>query len=342
MKRKVTASRRELFGYAALVWIAGLTAGYPSEAAPVTGWSVQLDPMFMAVFGNDIGVAAVTRISPTQTSTEGVDMEMDPDFAIRGEVQYMAHRWGFGASGFWFNPNGEVENTQDLGGSNVLSIASSNLVLNAAPGGPNRLRYSANSELNVWSADFYGIRTLAETEESHVQMLFGVKIGDLSGEFSERGEQGTFAGGVFTPTAIHTNRANSNWDILVGPLVGVSGDARYDKHRLKGFLQQSLLLGEAAVSRREANDTNADGVVDTTDTFDSTNNCGVPVTEFGFKYLYDVTENVALGLGGYASVWWDAPTAPGADFSASGFAGNSLNEQTLVFIGGSASVDVKF
>jgi hypothetical protein len=173
-------------------------------------------------------------------------------------------------------------------------------------------------------------------------MLAGLKIAGIDDEFSERAQEGTVAGGIFTPTRISTSRASSDSGTLVGPLVGVAGDASYDRHRVKGLLQQSMLFGEADADRRTENDNNANGVLNAGDFVTTTTNShdvGVPITEVGVKYLYDVTENIALGLGGFASVWWDAPTAPGVDDSLHG---NDLNEQTLVFLGGMGTVEARF
>lgn len=333
---------------AVLITSAGLTASGQSAAAPIMGWTAQIDPMYMAVFGMDEQIATISRRPPTPAGApdtfiqEGVDLEMDGDFAIRGEVQYMASRWGVGASGFWFNPEGDVDRVEDLNGFSGVSIFSNNIGGSAFTGGPNRVTYSADNDLEVWTADFYGIRTLAETPDSHVHMLAGLKIGGIEDDFSERAQIGNVAGGVFTPTAIRTSRASSDSGVLIGPLVGVAGDASYDRHRVKGLLQQSMLFGEADADRRTEHDNNGNGVLnagDVVSTTTSSHDVGVPITEVGVKYLYDVTENIALGLGGFASVWWDAPTAPGVDDSLHS---TDLNEQTLVFLGGMGTVEARF
>ena len=152
---------------AVLITSTGLTASGQSAAAPIMGWTAQIDPMYMAVFGMDEQIATISRQPPTPAGApdtviqEGVDLEMDGDFAIRGEVQYMASRWGVGASGFWFNPEGDVDRVEDLNGFSGVSIFSNNIGGSAFTGGPNRVTYSADNDLEVWTADFYGIRTLA-------------------------------------------------------------------------------------------------------------------------------------------------------------------------------------
>jgi hypothetical protein len=168
-----------------------------------------------------------------------------------------------------------------------------------------------------------------------------LKIAGLDDEFSERAQQGTVAGGVFTPNRVITSLSSADTDTLVGPLVGVSGDASFDQHRVKGLLQQSMLFGEADRTSRTEVDTAPLGTVNQVLTFDSSHDVGVPVTEVGVKYLYDVTENIALGLGGFASVWWDVPTAGGGTVPVDGLQ-TSSPEETLVFLGGMGTVEARF
>jgi len=325
------------------------TLGTQLATGQGTGWTVQIDPMYMEVFGHDQHVANITTVTTptpgtTVASQEGVDLEMDGDFAIRGQIEYMSNQWGVGANGFWFNPEGDVSRTLDrpTAASPLVSVTFPGGFLLPLAGG-QRAQARAKNDLEVWSADFYGIRTLAETPESHVHMLAGLKIGGIDTDFSASGEFGNVVGGVFAPTAIATFTSTSDTGVLVGPLVGVAGDARFAQHQVKGLLEQSMLFGSVDLDNQLTVDIDPTKVGDVSITkFAKSDDVGIPVTEVQAKYLYEVTTNVSLGLGAFASVWWDAPVAPGVDLTASAAGQGTQDEDTLVFLGGMASVEVKF
>lgn len=331
--------------YVALIGVAGLLSNSQATAAPINGWSLQVDPMYMEVFGNDIHAVDITGTTfgpPEQSSTEGVDLEMDGDFAIRGEIRYMANQWGFGANGFWFNPDGDIDRVVTLGAFDEVDLTFPQDLLGGAtlPLDGDQAVLRGDNDLEVWSADFYGIRTLAEKPASNIHMLAGLKIGGLETDFRGRGELGTTAAGVFTVTDRATSDAWSDTNTLVGPLIGVAADATYGRHRVKGLLQQSMLFGDVDLSHRLVTDFGADGVTDEVAIFRKTEDVGIPVTELQVKYLYDVTPDVSLGFGGFGSVWWDAPVAPGTDLSASIF--GQAHEETLVFLGAMGSIEARW
>jgi hypothetical protein len=62
----------------------------------------------------------------------------------------------------------------------------------------------------------------------------------------------------------------------------------------------------------------------------------IPITELKLKYLYDVTANLSLGVGVFASVWVDTPVVP------TGFFILPQEEDTLGFLGGMAALDYRF
>ena len=123
----------------------------------------------------------------------------------------------------------------------------------------------------------------------------------------------------------------------------MAGDARFAQHQVKGLLEQSMLFGSVDLDNQLTVDIDPTKVGDVSITkFAKSDDVGIPVTEVQAKYLYEVTTNVSLGLGAFASVWWDAPVAPGVDLTASAAGQGTQDEDTLVFLGGMASVEVKF
>jgi hypothetical protein len=72
----------------------------------------------------------------------------------------------------------------------------------------------------------------------------------------------------------------------------------------------------------------------------------LPVTEAKLKLHYDVNKNVSIGIGGFASMWWNAPVAP--KWSMPGVwvgdmgTGWRLQESTLVFYGGMLALNLRW
>jgi len=78
----------------------------------------------------------------------------------------------------------------------------------------------------------------------------------------------------------------------------------------------------------------------------------IPVTEAQIKVKYEITENIAIGLAGFASIWYDAPAPPTftishvAAFTGEGGPGLGpglnweLEERTLVFMGVGLDIEI--
>jgi len=62
-----------------------------------------------------------------------------------------------------------------------------------------------------------------------------------------------------------------------------------------------------------------------------------PVTELQLKIVYNITESFFIGVGGFYSIWWDAPVAPKwsmpGDWTWDEGTGWRLQERTLKFGG---------
>lgn len=310
------------------------------SAAPQDGWSIQIEPMYMGVFGNDENVASLFRSEgafgpgPIRDSTKTEELDFDEDFALRGEFQFLRNQWGIGVSAFWFDTDGDTSSTADTGTSDGIQVDTFlSFLFTTFPDG--RLTLRTDSDLEVWSTDLYGIRTLAEKPDSHINMLFGLKLGDLENKTKNKLAEGRVIGGTFNTGSTGREDYDTDTDTLFGPLIGITGEARYGKHRFKGLFTQAFLFGDVDRKYRFNFDNNADGTIDEISTFDSDENIVIPVSELRIKYLYDLTDNVSLGIGTYVSAWWDAPVNPGVDTKAK-------NENNLVFLGGMATLDWRF
>ena len=63
----------------------------------------------------------------------------------------------------------------------------------------------------------------------------------------------------------------------------------------------------------------------------------IPVTEAQIKVKYEITENIAIGLAGFTSIWIDAPAPPKFDDDVELW---SLSEETLVFMGVGLDIEI--
>jgi hypothetical protein len=288
-----------------------------AAAEPEVLWHLQLEPMYMGVLGNDETVAATGSFVPGVFSRVGIEGDYDEDLAIRGELQRtLGNGWGFGVNGFWFAPEG-TENAAS-NDPNVFFATKQGATL--AQGGPATL--NVKSELDVWSVDLYVMRTLVDNPNNNVHVLLGAKIAELEDHLTLRGD-----GSMGSSTVM----AESDTNTMVGPFVGIAGDVLFGPHRIEGLLTQSALVGEAKYSSHQE----IFGLFPFVDSFRGEKDTVVPMSEMRIKYLYDVSDNVSLGAGGYVGVWWDAPVAPITSFA-------DTREATLTFLGAQLSAQMRW
>ncbi|MGQ0657677.1 MAG: hypothetical protein ACT4NU_06210 [Chromatiales bacterium] len=314
-----------------------LAAGWCLAAA--AEGAVEFDPMFREVFGKDLLSATPAKQhvgSPRPVPADGTGL--DEEFAIPGEFGHAANQWGTGAYGF----AAYRDNAENLPGSfgSVDELRFKRRLLPTTDPGV-QVRYAPDSKSQVWSADLYGTRTLAQTRHGHVHMLAGLKVGGVEGDSVAPVQDSALPDGMALSDA-GLVRASAATGTLIGPVVGIAGDSSLGRHRIKGLFQQSMLIGAAESTYREDPDSSADVIQDGVLRFTDGRDVSVPVTEFGFKYVYDVADGISLGLGAFASVWWDAPTAASVGSSAKTIGESPLNEETLVFIGGMGSIEARF
>lgn len=306
--------------------------------------------------------------STYSSATTSQKFNMDGNVTFRGQLEYMPQDWGVGISGWWFNTSDSLN--QNFNSSpqpsyyyyspvtsySTVSYNSNNFSVSAPPSDSGSTLITwANSSLGVWNIDLYGIKTLGEFENGRVNMTFGAKFGSIDNKISETfnrsPETHSYSYGYSYSNSENgsaTNSANANF--LIGPSIGVQGLGKYGKHRLEGFLSQSVLLGninrKTIISRQSSYSSSYPSYYDSYNYSysysynDSTNlseseTAVIPITEMKIKYLYDVTENLSLGLGFFTSAWVDTPRTSKTQF-------NDQQYKTLFFYGGLASINLRF
>ena len=340
------------------------------------GWEIQLIPMWMWVKGFDEHMGD-TFIDVDTFDGEDffthtrdfkpINLEMESNFPGRAELTYRKNQWGFGVSAWFFYTDDSISGV--VRGSPTISngtttdfepgivmwsddFFSQDLVGldEFDPSGFAPIRFFADGELDTFTFDLYGLRTLAEKPASRIDLLVGLKLGWLDMELNRGFSVAAIdlTGSCVSGFCLFTDERRSETDsdfLGIGPMVGFAGDATWKRFRFKAFITQSVLAGEADLDgvRRRAFRTfstaNSDGsgpfVQDFIDAeelkFDKEETVFVPVTEAEIKVKYEITENIALGLAGFASIWHDAPVPP--RFDEDDDIWFLRGERTLVFMG---------
>ncbi len=312
-----------------------------SEEGP---WSVEVASVYTTVYGHDQHVLTVHSIdldgSPVRDEKRAVSMDPDDGFAYRGAVRYGASpRWSWGLDFQIFVTGANAPTlsraADGAGGAidQVVFEIADGAFASSRPGDVLFYRPLEDNAVETWTLDLYALRTLAAGEEARLALQLGLRNGDFDNDYrAVVGIEG--AGGARLD-------ASSNYDRMMGPLVGLLGEARWGRNTFEGYLGQSLLIGTAELtgSQRlftgpfsETPDVFAEEV------FRKEQDVGIPVTEFRLDWRYRLRQRIALGLGAHASAWWDVPVPPGI---APGPGGDQvLHEDTIVLLGLLGAVEV--
>ncbi|MCX7111728.1 MAG: hypothetical protein NTX45_16695 [Proteobacteria bacterium] len=343
-----------------------------NDSQALEGWNLQLEPMYLEMGGANTHQSTVkTTMANSQFSelpiSETKNFHYDGNVTFRGQLEYKPSDWGIGLSGWWFDAQDslsqnilspKVSGYVDSNGNNAFTSVSTqvnsrvfSLSVPARSSG-GLVRASANSNISVWNLDAYAIKTLGDFDNGQINLTFGVKIGGITntGGESYSGTPMTYDYGNFnfTENSIGTASYSAKANIMAGPSIGIQGHGKHENHRLEGLISQSVLIGNLNrdVFASYENSTqfafnyygqsyqygySIPEVVNRS----NSETIAIPVTDIKLKYAYDVTENLSLGLGVFASIWVDTPAYPRVQIS---------NEKynTLVFYGGLSSISLKF
>lgn len=302
-------------------------------------WSFKLDGIYMNAYGHDQHVLTIHEIdsdSMTEDKT-AINLEVDADFAYRGEAQYRRGKWGAGIELLWFmtshtrqSHTAAADGTVDevifeLAGREIVSTASDEI-----------LYYNVleDTDLATWSVDIYGIRKLAGDAGGGLELQFGVRQTDFDNDYRA-------VAGIQGDSGVRMD-ASSNYGAMYGPRLGLAGHIRRGRNNIEGYVGQAVLLGSAELSSMSRAFTGTPDAPVYTDqwTLHSDRDVAIPVTEFRLKWTYSITENIAAGVGANSSAWWDVPVPPGVVPGSDGH--DALHENTIVFFGMLGAVEFRF
>lgn len=334
----------------------GLVSAFPvllvlALASPgVAGeWSLRLEPTLMDAFGHDQHVLNVYETSsgavPATTAASAVRLETDSGIAARGGVRYAGETWAWGLDlTVFFTDQGTTDRTTAADGpvdGATYEVAGRSF----SSAGPDEVLFYGvleDTSLQTWTVDLYALRTVAEREAGGLQLQLGLRTADFDNDYrAVVGVQGI--GG-------RRLDASSNYDRMMGPLVGVVGTWRCGRSTVEGSFALSVLLGSVELTSSARDFVGpleaafpVEGELPTTtwqETFRAVEDVAIPVTDLDLRWTYRLTGWLALGVGATSSTWWDVPVPPGVIPGPGGL--STLHESTIVFFGVSGIAQLTF
>jgi hypothetical protein len=339
--------RRGLFDVAlpgVLVIIVALGLGGASFAGDGK-WSVRLEPMYMEVYGHDQHVLTIHEIdfgsTPQLDNRTAVNLDTDAGTAIRAELQYTKEKWGWGVDVFsLLTSQGVPDQSAAADGpsgpiNQVVFETADRSYMSADPSQVLYYNVLEDTSLQMWTVDFYGIRTLADKPNSGIDLQFGIRFGDFDNDY--RAVVGLRdAGGT-------RYDASSNYPRMQGPLVGLSGNVQWGKSSVQGYIGQSLLIGNVELTHTSRDFFGPFGdepAFFAQERLHTEKDVAIPITEFRVNWTYKVSKLLSLGVGANTSAWWDVPVPPGVTPIENG--NQMLSENTLVLFGLAGAVVFTF
>ncbi len=311
-----------------------------------TGWTLLLEPMVMDGFGHDQQVLSIQELdpdaSPALNSRRPVSLDTEGGVAARFELEWnRSGQWDFGLDGFLFSASrGRPARTAAADGPSgpidqVVFNAWDRSYVSNGPGEELFFGVLGDTDVAIWTIDVYAVKTLVESPTSRLRLVLGLRNGDFDNDF--HGQAGVQdVGGSFYD-------ASSNYDLMMGPLVGISGDMYFGRNTVRGYIGQSVLFGNTQLTH-----TTSDFIGPVTDppsniiaqeSFSREEDVAIPITELRINWLRSLGDRLSLGVAANVSVWWDVPVPPGVIPATEG---DRSDENTIVFFGIGVAIGFRF
>ena len=339
-------ARRAARTLAAFFTLLALATAAPARAGE---WTLRLEPTLMSASGHDQHVLNIHEISsgtsPTQEAITAVRLDTDSGLAWRSQLRYRTGRWAWGVDvTVFYTDQGTADRTGAAGGE-VDQVRFEVADRSFASTDPSEVLFYGvldDTSLQTWTADLYALRTIAEQAGGSLQLQLGLRTADFDNDYRA----------VVGVEDIGGRRldASSNYDRMMGPLVGLVAVAQCGRSSFEGAIAQAVLLGSVELSSTAREFTGplsaafpVEAELPTTTSqsrFRAEEDVAIPVTDLRIGWTYRVTEWLGLGLTANASAWWDVPVPPGVIPAEDGL--ETLHESTIVFLGLSAAVELRF
>jgi len=314
-------------------------------AADLKGLSISVDPMYMAVFGDDVHAGDVYTYDYSgasgyyyQYSGNPIIAKPDGKLTLRGEVEYKKGEWGLGVNYWGLSSDGsQIGSITDpvSGDSSYVGIRLGDNSW-SSDNQATTINWSTSNKIKVWTSDVYGIKTIMDDQDKTFNLTFGLKFAKLQ---NQRVDHMSYDDANFNTYTYDWNK-KADSDLLIGPMLGIQGHFHWEKQRVIGTVTQSFVYGDVnyqSMTAREYVYESGGGYSYLYDTSHKTTEV-IPVTEVKLKWMYDFTPNVSLGLGVFASMWTNAPMAQEADM----YYTNAESKKTVIFAGSMGSLEYRF
>ncbi len=327
---------------AVLVITVTLAAGIPSYAGE-GAWTLEFEPMYMSVYGHDPHVLTIHEIDSdpafTLDNKTAVSLDTQSGPANRSRYQYTRGSWTWGFDFFWFTnplstPNRSAAADTGTIDEVVFEVAD-RIFPSTDPSEVLFYQVLEDNDLEVWTGDLYGTKVLTEKSRSSVRLQLGLRVGDFDNDYRA-------VVGIEDVVGSRLD-ASSNYERMMGPLVGLAGYVHWEKNQIEGYLGQSVIFGNAELTSMSRNFTgpySENASFFSQEVFRKTQDVAIPITEFRVKWTFKVTKKISLGLGANTMAWWDVSVPPGINPIEGG--DEVLHENTIIFFGLLAAVKITF
>ncbi|MBI4409974.1 MAG: hypothetical protein HY561_09715 [Gemmatimonadetes bacterium] len=325
--------------------IAGLlaslsVAGRAQAQAQEQGWTVRIEAMRVSPRGHDPHVLTIHEVDlDTQDDRKSaVTLDTRSSIGYRAMVQYTRSAWTWGATFFWLDTSQTTPNLTAAAGGTIdeasFEIADRRFT-SSDPGEVLFYRVLEDTDINPWTLDLYGTRTLIETAAARLALQLGVRFGDFDNDYRA-------AVGIENAGGTRLD-ASSNYPRMTGPLAGLTGTVQVGPSAIDGYLGHSVILGEVELdgSARDFTGPFSESVpFFARETLHTTQDIAIPITEARINWSVRLIDHLSLGAGVHASTWWDVPVPPGVIPIQDG--DESLHENTIVLLAILGGLEIRF
>ncbi|HEX9799367.1 MAG TPA: hypothetical protein VGC00_04255 [Thermoanaerobaculia bacterium] len=311
----------------------------PAASAADDGWAVAVEAVQLELAGHDRHVLTDRATDAAGAASEStLDLETESALGYRAEIRYGRGRWSYGLDFLIHRTSqdaGPRIGAATAGGSRTFLVGGGQVVSDDPA---ERLYYERleDTTVELWTLDLYASRALASGPRGELRWLVGLKTADFDNDYRA-------VAGIEETGGLRLDAA-SNYDRMHGPLVGLAGDRERGRHRFTGFLGQSVVTGDVELSSQArefvgppSREVDAPIAEISSTRFRTTKSETIPITELRLAWRIRLGGRFAVGLGAFASRWWDVSVPPGV---VAGAALDTLDESTIELYGLAASLSV--
>ena len=319
-------------------------AGGGAIAAENGEWTLRLEPTYMDALGNDRQVLRVRELdldaTPSTDTATPVGLDTEGTLATRFTVEYKRANWQdwtLGVDVIYFgSAQGRPNRTAAADGAagpidEVIFEVADRSFTSDDPTEALSFDVLLDTDLEAWTMDLYGIRTLAEAPERNLHLLLGLRSADFDNDF--HGVAGIDSGDGSLIDA------SSNYDRMQGPLIGLIGEIQLGKNTLTGYIGQSVVFGSTNLSRTIRDYVGDPSTIVAEETYRRIMDVSIPITELRIRWMHPISKRFSIGATANASIWSDVPVPPAIE---PGDSGGGLDRSTVVFIGLGAALEYRF